>query len=328
MAAAEAARQDEQEQAEGFEFAGYQFRDQTHAANEFRRALGRLKAQGRQVSEIRNYATQAVNTALAWQNWAQQQQQQAAAQGRSGPGGPSSGAQDGGSGPAEATPAATDLAQFADGVDWGQVQAVQDEYGPVVAQNYLMRKLARAAAEYTQSQLQQALQPLQEQHEEAQALNSLEGLFEQAAVASEVEGGEALYPELEIDGEGELVRPDVAEIVIMLFKEAVDDGIPPGPRAVHHAVLEFRRLCGERWHEALGVTTNQPQRGPSRGNAGVGAQVRRALASASTAAAGFGASNGGAPLRPRRGPASAADELDADFERARKRVNPIFGVSR
>ncbi len=334
LAAAEAASQEGQVEGEGeqvaapfleIEYGGEKFSFETpeQAAGEFKRSLGRLKAQGQKLSEAQSYARDAVNSAIAWQNLAQQQ-----GRGVGQPGSPSNVRGSEAQGPAEDAPPQAELQQFADGVDWNKVNEIQDEYGAVVAQSYVLRKLARATQEYVRRTLESENAPLRALDARIRSASETSALFERAAEALDKSSGDPIYPELSVV-EGATANPDAVSKIAELYKSLEKQVSSPEAR-LHFAVLEYRRLFGGAVASpgGAGVTTNLPRRPAPPQGSGVGAQVRRALASASDAVASAAGTSSGAPLRPRTAPASAADELEADFERAAKRVHPVFGVAR
>lgn len=305
-------------------FAGQEFESLQAAEIEFKRALGRLKAQGKQLSEAQSAARTAVDVALAWQR-----QYGGDGQPPAGPGGLSDGSA-AGEGPADGTAdtPGPDLTKFADGVDWGRVNEIAEEYGSNVALNYTVRKLARASQDYVQRAVEQATAPFRGMHENLQAASEAQALFTSASEAKGFDDS-PLYPELGVGEDGEPANADAISKVVELFKRVAAD-FPGGPKTqlLHFAVLEYRRLYGS--DPGVGVTPTNPRRpsAPPRG-AGVGAQVLRALQTQAGAAVGAAGSSGpGQPLRRARGPVSAADEFGADIERVKSRVHPVFNVSR
>jgi hypothetical protein len=305
----------EEQQGEGYTFAGQEFRDQAHAEAEFKRAHGRLKAQGAQMSELRQHALAAIQSAQAWQQHVQTLQQ-------AGPGGLSGGkAADGGPAGETAPPAGPGLTSLADSLDWGQVDKLSTEQGTGAALNFSLRKLVGALDQAISARIE----PLTQFHQSIEHVRATTQLFEQAAQATDSQGA-PLYPELDPEG---AQAGEAAPKVVAIWKRITQDfpALKDSPQAVHFAVLEYRRLYGAQAPAAGKTSTTNPSRPAPRGN-GVGAQVSRALRQASEANVAVAQGANGAPLRPKRGPVTEADSLRKDLERARGRVNPVFGVAR
>lgn len=216
----------ESPEATEYAFGGEKFRDQGHAERVFRGLRSQLKAVQKDLSEVRAYATQAVQTVQAYQ-------QHYGVNGTAQPPNGRQGAQ------AEPQPEADDR-PFFERDDDQTLDFARELYDEGKGFDVALIPILRKLHEHYENSLKRALdryhservEPWRKEAEVQQVFNTSMETFRTVAEEKGPDG-KFLYPELRAK------NPQIARDIVLLWRE-IDVDLKGGKRAIRHAVADYR----------------------------------------------------------------------------------------